>query len=164
MRTELQITPWPALLTQEAACAYLSIAPDRFRALVNLWNIDPVLLAPDTIRWRLSDLEKLTRRLPSTKAPSVPGDSVLRLDAKTVNAIVEQLAQRLATLGSPPNIGAPRLVSIKEACGLLGLGRSTIYRLISNGALQARKIGKRTLISQDSISGLITPAAARAKS
>jgi excisionase family DNA binding protein len=36
--------------------------------------------------------------------------------------------------------------SIAEFCGTHGIGRSTVYELINNGRLTARKLGKRTLI------------------
>ena len=36
-------------------------------------------------------------------------------------------------------------VTINEASEMLGLGRSTIYRLINSGDLKPRKVGKRTL-------------------
>ena len=37
-------------------------------------------------------------------------------------------------------------VTIREACELSGLGRSTIYNLFKSGDLTPRKCGKRTLI------------------
>lgn len=37
-------------------------------------------------------------------------------------------------------------LSIEEARAATGLGRTKIYQLINSGELQARKIGKRTLI------------------
>ena len=42
-------------------------------------------------------------------------------------------------------------VSIRDAAALVGLGRSTIYRLIGEGQLQTIKIGRRTLIRTASI-------------
>ena len=37
-------------------------------------------------------------------------------------------------------------VTIREACELSGLGRSSIYKLFNEGKLTPRKSGKRTLI------------------
>jgi excisionase family DNA binding protein len=45
-------------------------------------------------------------------------------------------------------------VSIKEAARLLGLGRSTIYRLIGERKLQTARIGNRTLVRTASIRSL----------
>lgn len=38
------------------------------------------------------------------------------------------------------------LVGIPEVCRQLGIGRTTVFELISRGKLQARKLGKRTLV------------------
>lgn len=38
-----------------------------------------------------------------------------------------------------------------EARRMLGLGRTMVYKLISDGVLEARKSGRRLLISVDSI-------------
>lgn len=50
----------------------------------------------------------------------------------------------------------PTVVSIKEAGRILGLGRSTIYGLISDGALEVRRIGSRTLIPMAAIDAPLT--------
>lgn len=42
-------------------------------------------------------------------------------------------------------------VSIEEACKLLSVGRTKIYELLSEGSLQKRKIGRRTLITVESL-------------
>lgn len=46
-------------------------------------------------------------------------------------------------------------ISIREAGSALGVSRSTIYRLMDGGHLQAVKIGRRRLIRRDAIAGLI---------
>jgi excisionase family DNA binding protein len=43
------------------------------------------------------------------------------------------------------------LVSVAEAGAMLSLGRTTIYRLISEGKLDVVRIGRRTLIRMTSI-------------
>ena len=45
----------------------------------------------------------------------------------------------------------PLTVSIADATALLGIGRSTAYRLIDSGDLQTRKCGRRTLVTMESI-------------
>jgi excisionase family DNA binding protein len=47
--------------------------------------------------------------------------------------------------------GSRRLLSIPETCDRLGLGRSTIYGLISRGALKTVHVGRRHLVREDSI-------------
>lgn len=49
----------------------------------------------------------------------------------------------------------PLAYSIKEACRVSTLGRTRIYQLISEGRLETRKIGKRTLIPARSLHSLI---------
>jgi excisionase family DNA binding protein len=50
---------------------------------------------------------------------------------------------------------APRLVSIKEACRLLGIGQTKVYELIAEGLLHTVMIGSRRLITMASIDALI---------
>jgi excisionase family DNA binding protein len=50
---------------------------------------------------------------------------------------------------------APLAYSVDEACKVSSLGRTYIYQLINEGRLQARKIGKRTLIPAESLHDLI---------
>jgi excisionase family DNA binding protein len=45
----------------------------------------------------------------------------------------------------------PLTVSIADCTALLGIGRSTAYRLIESGDLQSRKCGRRTLVTMQSI-------------
>ena len=50
----------------------------------------------------------------------------------------------------------PRLISIKEACRQLGIGRTTFYHLRESGELKGVcRIGGRTLVSQAAIDEFI---------
>lgn len=49
----------------------------------------------------------------------------------------------------------PLAYSINEACRVSSLGRTRLYQLIGEGRLEARKIGKRTLIPASSLRALI---------
>ena len=51
----------------------------------------------------------------------------------------------------------PVATSVSGAAKALGLGRTTIYKLISDGQLETIKIGRRTLIKTASIRALIDP-------
>jgi excisionase family DNA binding protein len=44
-----------------------------------------------------------------------------------------------------------RAHSIEQACVLTGLGRDSIYSAIRSGKLLARKLGRRTLITDDDL-------------
>lgn len=50
-------------------------------------------------------------------------------------------------------------VSINDAARALGLGRTSIYSLINERKLEARKLGRRTLVTTKSIRALIDGAA-----
>lgn len=52
---------------------------------------------------------------------------------------------------APPKIG----YSIKEAMAATSLGRSTVYRHISEGTLRVVRIGGRTIIPADALHALI---------
>jgi excisionase family DNA binding protein len=47
----------------------------------------------------------------------------------------------------PPSIPPRLALSIEELCQSLGISRSQIYKLIAAGALQTRKVGRRTIIA-----------------
>ena len=57
----------------------------------------------------------------------------------------------------------PKLISISHSCELLSLGRTTIYRLISEGTLKTVKIGSRRLVKMESIKSLISEGASLSK-
>jgi excisionase family DNA binding protein len=46
-------------------------------------------------------------------------------------------------------------VSIEDACALSGIGRTTLYKLIADGLLPARKCGRRTLILVTDLKALV---------
>lgn len=58
------------------------------------------------------------------------------------------------------NENAKIAYSIPEALEASGLGRTTLYKLIKEGRLEARKIGSRTVILRSSLVDLINNAPA----
>ncbi len=54
----------------------------------------------------------------------------------------------------------PLAYSIAEACKVTSCGRTLIYLMISQGRLETRKVGKRTLIPAASLRRLIEGEAA----
>jgi excisionase family DNA binding protein len=68
---------------------------------------------------------------------------------------VPRTETRPAPALQPSQAIEPLTLSIKDTAQLLGIGRSTIYRLIGDRQLQTVKIGNRTLIKTASIRGLI---------
>lgn len=53
----------------------------------------------------------------------------------------------------------PLTVTVENAKRALGLGHTTIYRLINEGKLDTVKVGRRTLVKADSIRALVGQAA-----
>ncbi|MCK9540850.1 MAG: helix-turn-helix domain-containing protein [Novosphingobium sp.] len=51
---------------------------------------------------------------------------------------------------------APLAYSVKEACRVSSIGRTTLYQHIAAGRLEARKIGGRTIIPAESLRALIS--------
>lgn len=49
----------------------------------------------------------------------------------------------------------PLAYSIHDACRVSSIGKTRLYQLINEGKLEARKIGKRTLIPAASLRALI---------
>jgi len=57
-----------------------------------------------------------------------------------------------------PVAGEPRLLSIPEAQAVLGISRTTLFRLLSDGDLAGMKIGRRTVIPSREIDAYIAAA------
>ncbi len=49
----------------------------------------------------------------------------------------------------------PLAYSIKDACGVSSLGRTTLYTHIKSGRLKAIRVGGRNLISAESLHALL---------
>lgn len=47
-------------------------------------------------------------------------------------------------------------LSISEACNVAGIGRTKLYEAISDGALRARKYGKRTIILRSELQSFLS--------
>ena len=107
--------------------------------------------------WRIRDLDLLVRRLPTANGflDRINLPKSISLDRSTIDQIVQALATRLETGASLLGREMPQLVSIKETAKQLGLGRSTIYQMINEGSLEVRRIGGRTLVTQESIQALL---------
>ncbi|WP_420607571.1 helix-turn-helix domain-containing protein [Novosphingopyxis sp.] len=48
----------------------------------------------------------------------------------------------------------PLAISINETAKALGIGRSSVYELLKSGKLDAFKIGRRTLLTTESVKRL----------
>lgn len=62
----------------------------------------------------------------------------------------------LGLSGPPPSPPQPIAVSVKQFCALTSLGRTTAFKLISEGALQTVAVRGRTLILWQSVEALLS--------
>jgi excisionase family DNA binding protein len=49
----------------------------------------------------------------------------------------------------PPTLAPPMLVTVKQACQMLGLGRTSIHHLVVSGQLKPVRIGSAVRFSVD---------------
>lgn len=53
----------------------------------------------------------------------------------------------------------PKLISITETCGLMGIGRTKLYQLLAAQCLTTVKIGRRRLVTMESLEQFVTRSA-----
>lgn len=95
----------------------------------------------------------LVRPVPASRA--APARKVVAEKPDPVSD--RDLPETVAAPAAPRRSLAPDAIgaSIDEAAAVLGLGRGTIYKLIDSGTLDSKKIGRRRLVSAESIRGLM---------
>jgi excisionase family DNA binding protein len=49
----------------------------------------------------------------------------------------------------------PKALSVSDACDMLGISSSTLYRMFDRGEIARRKIGHRTMVSLKDVRALI---------
>jgi excisionase family DNA binding protein len=71
--------------------------------------------------------------------------------------------QRKPSVTLEPVAGAlrPLCVTIEEAAGLLSIGRTRVYQLITSGEIEMIKIGKSSRVTTESLSSFLARAAVR---
>ena len=141
-------------MSSEMAARYLSVDEQTLFRLADQFNNPTIEIEGLSIRWRRQDLDRLIKKLPLV-SPSVRDadkPQLLKLDSSQLNEIAEQVARRIER--AQPNTRA-KLVSINDACVILGLGRTSVYRMIKDGALQTRRIGRRTLILREELEAIL---------
>lgn len=53
------------------------------------------------------------------------------------------------------NLSRPLAYTVKQACALSTIGKTTLYRLASDGKLRLIRVGGRTVIPADSLHALL---------
>ena len=147
-------TGWPALMSSETAARYLSVDEQTLFRLADQFHNPAIEIEGLSIRWRRQDLDRLIKKLPlvSPSAREANRPRLLKLDGSQLNEIAEQVARRIER--TQPNTTA-KLVSINDACAILGLGRTSVYGMLKDGTLQARRIGRRTLLLREELEAIL---------
>ena len=147
-------TGWPALMSSELAARYLSVDEQTLFRLADQFNNPAIGIEGLSIRWRRQDLDRLIKKLPLVSPSVRDADKpwLFKLHGSQLNEIAEQVARRIER--AQPHTTA-KLVSINDACALLSLGRTSVYRMIKDGVLQTRRIGRRTLIPMEEIEAIL---------
>jgi helix-turn-helix protein len=150
----LIIDGWPALMSLELASRYLSADEPTFHRLVWEYGVEAVELNLDVLRWRKAALDRLIKRLPTSKvaAPGIYNPGRLAISDEDIDRIARAVA-KYGGIAEP--IRPPELVSIKDASRLSGLSRTTLYNLLNEGRLETRQIGRRRLVTRLSIASLM---------
>ena len=153
-KTFTLIATWPTVLTEQDAARYLSLDISHFRQVARELGVIPINLIDDSARWRKRDLDSMVSKLPYMTDYWAKSDaeSPVRLDNQTIEAIAKAVRMEMGPSVEPHLLA--KLVSIGDTIDLLGVGRTTVYRLIKEGALSKRKIGRRSLITRTSIERL----------
>lgn len=65
--------------------------------------------------------------------------------------LVAALLEAARTEQSPVDHGPDRLLSIEEAAAILGVKRTSVYRVIGAGELRSVKVGRRRLVPSSAV-------------
>lgn len=152
---QVHVEGWPALLTDEAACRYLSIERAPFVRLADTRRISPVEVEPGTWRWRKQDLDKMIKWLPVAPVAAGETSSNIAMGEAVIAKVVDVVLAKVQHRSVPSDRIRPQALSILETAKCLGISRSNVYKLINEDSLQVRKIGRRTLVLVESIEGIL---------
>lgn len=144
---------WPILLTAAMAARYLSVDEHSFGIIVEKSGVCPVDLGLPLVRWRRSELDRLVGRLPSAPPLEAAVRSTSAPDPAEVmvQRIVQGVTQRVAAQPAEPRAHA---LSLKDAAKMIGISRSTLYRLVGEGWLPTARVGSRVLVKRSDVEAL----------
>jgi excisionase family DNA binding protein len=137
------VQTWPLLLTSEMAAMYLSVTIDHFEMISQNLHLQAVDVGDGVLRWDRRDLDERLALLPKVAATTIFSMTAQKGESRSIDQLAQAVAEKLG-FSKPSRL--PSLVSIRAASERLGIGRTTIYKLISRGDLQPTRIGRRTLI------------------
>ena len=141
---------WPALMSAEMASRYLSIDENSLAIVTAAAGVHPVDLGLDLQRWRRRDLDRLVNGLPvKLQEPPRIKPTTGALDEAALESLILRVQERIKR---PEKLA----LSIAETAALIGLGRSTIWKMVKDGKLRQVKVGNRTLFLRSDIDALLS--------
>jgi excisionase family DNA binding protein len=154
---EVPLPNWPALMETAMAARYFSMDENSFVFVVQRGGILPVDLGLAMTRYRRTELDRLLASLPTTTADSTvdPFPPALERTEAVVRRLYAELEAGRGASQTPSRSGNQEALSIADATRFLGIGRSTIYRLISEGRLEPVRFGRRTLLRRSDLEALL---------
>lgn len=164
---EAPLPNWPILMGTAMAARYLSLDENSFALVTHRAGVQPVDLGFEMVRWRRNELDRLVNNLPASSGLS--GVDRPAADPDPTEAIVSRVVDELARRTFPREPVAPHTGSLSEAMGIndaakaIGIGRTTLYKLIAGGRLPVRRFGRRVLVLRSDVEALLQqpdPAAA----
>jgi excisionase family DNA binding protein len=136
------------------AAGYLSIDENSFQKIARANDLRPVDLGLELERWRRSDLDRLIAKLPGVERGM--GMPAQQAATPSQASLSETDLDRIATrLQARPGAALPQACNIRQAAEALGIGRSTVYRLINDGKLTPKRIAGRVVIRRSEIDRLL---------
>ena len=156
---EAPLPNWPILMGTELAARYLSMDENSFALMMRREGVRPVELGLSMIRWRRTELDRLVADLPSASA--MPAGDVTSEDPDRTVFIAKRIAEELARRtiigerGGKHNSNAESF-NIAEAAEIIGISKSTIYKLMAEGKLETLRIGGRRLVRREAIQALLS--------
>lgn len=112
-RQALIIDGWPALMSLELALRYLSADEPTFHRLVWEHGLESVELSPEVLRWKKADLDRLIKRMPTSRsaAPGIYNAGRSAISDADIDRIARAVTKH-GGLAEPTR--PPELVSIKD--------------------------------------------------
>lgn len=149
---------WPILMGTEMAARYLSMDENSFALMMRREGVRPVELGLSMVRWRRTELDRLVAALPAASA--IPAGDLTSEDPDRTEFIAKRIAEELArrTIIGNPGGGAnanAESFTIADAAKVIGIGKSTIYKLMAEGKLETLRIGGRRLVRREAIQALL---------
>jgi excisionase family DNA binding protein len=63
---------------------------------------------------------------------------------------------RLVDAGATTEITKPLALSVKDACRIIGVGNTTLWKLIADGQIRTIRIGRKRLVIYASLEALLS--------